>query len=346
MANFPRHESLHLTNFTTFADAKFDFSPTINVLVGENGTGKTHLMKVLYSVQYAYSTSGKNRTDVFTNMERAFQIRDAYNLARQGAKTDTLITSVFAANKPQTFMLQKEMANEKQTAAMFKAGPPKAVETVEAMTRPVFIPAIDMMAHTRRFLSTYDEYQIDFDQTHRDIVALLLAPERRQPPQNPEIAALLGSLLGGSIEEENERFYLKTPQGRQPMPLVAEGLRKIATLHQLIRNGFLEPGSVLFWDEPEANVNPKLMDEIVDVLLRLARSGVQIFLSTHSYVILKELDLQAKETDAVRFFVLSASSNGTRVHTADDYADIVKNPIGEQFDYIYDREILRQMGRL
>jgi hypothetical protein len=47
------------------------------------------------------------------------------------------------------------------------------------------------------------------------------------------------------------------------MPMVAEGLRKIATLVQLQRNGWLIPGTTLFWDEPETNLNPVLMDEVV-----------------------------------------------------------------------------------
>lgn len=49
------------------------------------------------------------------------------------------------------------------------------------------------------------------------------------------------------------------------------------------KNGMLEKGSVLFWDEPEANINPKYIPIIVDLLLVLSRSGVQIFVSTHDY---------------------------------------------------------------
>jgi ABC-type arginine transport system ATPase subunit len=209
------------------------------------------------------------------------------------------------------------------------------------MSRPVFIPAMDMMGHTRRFLSTYDQYKIDFDLTHRDIVALLLSPERREKPATNGALGMFTSLLGGEVEEENERFYLRTPHGRQPMPLVAEGLRKIATLQQLVRNGHLQPGSVLFWDEPEVNLNPLLMDEVVAVLLALARTGVQIFLATHSYVILKELDLQATKQDAVRFFALESTPDGTVVHPSEDYAELHSNPIAEQFDSLYDRELTR-----
>ena len=35
-------------NYTVFEDQQMEFSPGINVIIGENGTGKTHLMKALY----------------------------------------------------------------------------------------------------------------------------------------------------------------------------------------------------------------------------------------------------------------------------------------------------------
>jgi AAA15 family ATPase/GTPase len=151
--------------------------------------------------------------------------------------------------------------------------------------------------------------------------------------------------MGGSIEEEGERFYLKTAQGRHPMPLVADGMRKIATLYQLVKNGWLEPGAVLFWDEPETHLSPILMDEVIKVLLELARSGVQIFLATHNYVILKEFDLQATKDDSVRYFNFSLDSkNAAQVSWTDDYSQIPNNPISEQFDSIYDRELNRSLG--
>lgn len=51
--------------------------------------------------------------------------------------------------------------------------------------------------------------------------------------------------------------------------LVAEGLRKIALLWQLIKNGTLEKESVLFWDEPEANINPEYIPVLAELLIML-----------------------------------------------------------------------------
>ncbi|MFO1416253.1 MAG: hypothetical protein U1F28_03715 [Acinetobacter sp.] len=40
------------------------------------------------------------------------------------------------------------------------------------------------------------------------------------------------------------------------MPLIAEGLRKLAMLARLISTGTLLEQDYLFWDEPETNLSP------------------------------------------------------------------------------------------
>ena len=44
-------------NYTVFEDQQMEFSPGINVIIGENGTGKTHLMKALYAADVAVAIS-------------------------------------------------------------------------------------------------------------------------------------------------------------------------------------------------------------------------------------------------------------------------------------------------
>jgi len=41
---------LTLSSFTVFEDVALDFDPGINVFIGPNGTGKTHALKIMYSV--------------------------------------------------------------------------------------------------------------------------------------------------------------------------------------------------------------------------------------------------------------------------------------------------------
>ena len=41
---------LHLANFTAFADAELKFSKGINVIIGANSVGKSHLLKLGYTL--------------------------------------------------------------------------------------------------------------------------------------------------------------------------------------------------------------------------------------------------------------------------------------------------------
>ena len=63
------------------------------------------------------------------------------------------------------------------------------------------------------------------------------------------------------------------------------------------------------------------MMPVIDILLELQRTGVQIFLATHDYVLLKELDLQAKKDDRILFHSLYRAKDTGEIKAAstDDY---------------------------
>src|SRR5262249_38058522 len=52
-------KSLKAKNFTVFPESDFEFSPGLNVIVGENGAGKTHLLKLPYCVLAASADEGR-----------------------------------------------------------------------------------------------------------------------------------------------------------------------------------------------------------------------------------------------------------------------------------------------
>lgn len=49
-----------IENLTVFPEAELSFSNGLNVIIGENGCGKSHLLKVAYSVIAASAEEGKN----------------------------------------------------------------------------------------------------------------------------------------------------------------------------------------------------------------------------------------------------------------------------------------------
>jgi hypothetical protein len=327
------HKRLRLKNFTAFMDATFEFVPGINAFVGENGTGKTHVMKAMYAMQLTQSRESRAISDT---LEDLFQTKNVADIIRMGTEAGAIaeVSGLYGGH-------EWSYAVQRATPSGLAAD-----NRIPKPDRPVFIPAIDMMGHTKGFTEAYEEIRLDFDLTCRDIVNLLRL-ERRNGSTQALAGDTLANLLGGDIERDDDgRFYLVTDLGRLPMPLVAEGLRKIATLVQLQRNGWLSEGTTLFWDEPEVNLNPILMDEVIGAILALARTGVQVFLATHSYIILREIEVQAQKSDRLRFFSLVRTDQGVRVNPANSYLEIEPNAIERQYGDLYDRGIEKRLHSL
>ena len=53
-------EQLTLQQFTTFDQIDFSFAPGINVIIGENGTGKSHLLKIAYAISSTSHAASKS----------------------------------------------------------------------------------------------------------------------------------------------------------------------------------------------------------------------------------------------------------------------------------------------
>ena len=108
----------------------------------------------------------------------------------------------------------------------------------------------------------------------------------------------------------------------------------MALLWQLVKNGTLEKGSILFWDEPEANINPTYIPIIVEMLLELQRKGVQIFISTHDYMIASYFEVKKRAGDDIVFHSLShvEDTGNIQYERADKFADLKNNAIIAAFN--------------
>lgn len=108
--------------------------------------------------------------------------------------------------------------------------------------------------------------------------------------------------------------------------LVAEGLRKIATLYRLVDNGTLRKGSLLFWDEPETNLNPRLLRPLVEILDELCREGVQVFMATHSLFLLRELEIlsmkEPRGASPQRYIAFEPKGDGIAVAQGDRIEEV------------------------
>ena len=342
-----KHSSLTrivLERFTAFERLDLSLGPGINVFIGANGTGKTHILKVAYAVcefkttRFDYIRGPEQRfyhklTRVFLPSRNSIQ-----RLVRHPREDRHAIVDVWRSGRRLYFAVSDEAR---------RLGFPVELDWPDEAVKSAFIPAKEMLSHAPGFRSLYEQREIHFEEIHSDIIdRAYLPPLRKQ--ENAAVRLIekrLEDAIGGRVTAEGEEFFVENGNGKIEFMLLAEGLRKLGLVWLLVRNGSLPSGSVLLWDEPEANLNPRLLTVVVDVLLQLQRSGVQVLIATHDYAVLKELELLIEEGDEVCFHALYHDSAGeVSCESASRPFELRHSAIAEAFTSLYDREIERSLG--
>ena len=321
---------LELTNFTAFKQLDLELSPGINVLVGGNGTGKTHILKILYFLQVVNKS---HKPSYIIELHQIFQPKDGKisRLVRHGHGFIEFNVSAVWNNTT----LSTAFNNKKDTGLQFGG-------SYDCDEDPVFIPVKEPLSFAPGFLSLDAKYHMSFDKTYSDILKSAYLPQiKNLDPALQEILSEIQEIIGGEVIVEGETFYLDIADYRMEISLVAEGFRKLALVWQLIRNGSLCKGSTLYWDEPEANLNPFLMQHVAKTLIKLANHGVQIFLATHNYAFLKEIDHQKEQTPVTYFALDNSGENGVQANICSEYINISPNKIAEENLRLYDMEITK-----
>lgn len=343
-------DQIKLERFTAFEQLSLKFSPGLNIFIGENGCGKTHLLKLVYAacdVSTSQKTFAEKVNRVFLpSGEQIGRLVKRRGASSTGSVDVTRTAQVEGQNKSLTLRLS--LSNHtKDPAKATVSGAHKQWQ--EHPVTSVYIPVKDMMANAPGFRSLYTLRHIHFEEVYADIIdrAFLGALKGPTDKDRKRLLDILQQSMEGKVISRNEEFFLKSPQGELEFTLLAEGIRKLGLLWVLIQNGTLLDGSVLLWDEPEANLNPKLMRTVVQILIELQRLGVQVFVTTHNYNLLKEFDLQLQPQDRVLFHSLFRDANRNILAASfAQYDALQPNAIDDTLAALADREIRQQMGEL
>lgn len=333
-------KGIEIENFTVFKQENIEFEKGINVFVGENGLGKTHIMKLLYSacqstqpdVSFSHKVVRVFLPEGFS-IQRLVRRKNSGGAAKVNVLSDSSHISLHFSTKTKKW--EAEVMNEDKW------------EMQNSTLTSVFIPAKEILSNSYNLREAAVKGNVEFDDTYLDIIASARVDISRGPDSSKKRKYLdtLKKINEGKVLVDKERFYLQPGnQAKIEFNLVAEGIRKIALLWQLIKNGTLEQGSVLFWDEPEANINPKHMPVIAEMLLMLQRDGVQIFVSTHDYFLAKYLDIKKKNDDSIAYFSFYAGpsegqSKNVKCEKASDFTLLEHNAILETFRQLYRDEV-------
>lgn len=294
-------KAVKLCNFMAFeGEHELNFVEGINVIMGENGTGKTTVLKTIYAT---------------TKFDTGFLFGDAYlETAKYFSPNASDILDYFHSDSFYLEVLDKEgkCSVKIDKDGIAHLGKKSFSGDVDNSSDAIFIPTTEMLSHSKGFLALNRKYKLPFDETQVDIISNASLPETREISDTmTKILEKISTVIDGTVIQEDDVFYVVKHDGRKiEFSLEAEGLRKFALIWKLIRNGLLESGSVLLWDEPEANLNPELYELAAEILLELQKNGVQIFVATHSYNFAKYLEIRRTEPEQVQFHNLYRASDG------------------------------------
>lgn len=341
-------KKLYLENFTVFDHLEIEFCDGINVLIGENGTGKTHLLKILYSFYESDTLYQNSKLLFFETLSKCFLTEHFFTLFSHGSDRLKIAVDVnekqytyqasFYENSPEQTQLESPLDHVEITLQI-------AGQRTNEKIKSAFIPAKDMLTHSG-IEKDYIERSIPFDKTLIDILFKSGMSELRALPSFTQSTLnIIKKMIGGTVLFEENQYYILHDGCKVSFQSEAEGFKKLAVLWRLTETGLLSKGSLLFWDEPEANINPKYIPALVDTLYALKESGVQIVLATHDYVLAKYIELKCKQVDAAHFHSLYYDNNRViKVESNPLFKDLQKNSIAEAYDTLMD-EIFEQTIR-
>lgn len=280
--------AVSLQNFGPIRNLKWSKMGRVNICVGKNGCGKTFLLKALYSSlkaveQYKRGKEFRTLNDILSDkLYWTYQVNSLSSLVSKGEKE-----------------LHFEMSEHNDSFSFsFGDSTTKVIQKCTSSLHPrdtnsIFIPAKEVLSLQSIILQARANKLFGFDATYGDLAEALTMQVRqgRNYPEFAEIRKNLKDEINGRIEYDEtkkEWAFRGNDKRLYPISLTAEGIKKVSILDVLFGNHYLTKDSVVFIDEPESSLHPGLVSSFMEMIFELAKCGVQFFISSHSYAVIKK----------------------------------------------------------
>nr|WP_321452613.1 AAA family ATPase [uncultured Carboxylicivirga sp.] len=328
-----------LKNFTCFENETINFSKGINIFLGKNGVGKTHLLKILFSHFKAYwfyeneydLTDPENgRTTILEEInekiEDCFLLENIEPLNRNDKNFEVSINynnhNIITSSDGERLM-----------------GNTMPILRKNELKNAIYIPPSEVMTAFERFAHFSEIKSMNLDATYQ-YIAKHLQEDKCSEVEFESLNKAIEDHLGGQIERDENGFYQQKNGKKIYTSLMADGIKKIATIKHLIETNNINSNTILFIDEPEVHLNPFLLNKFVDILIELEASGVQLFISSHDYLITYLLSLKSEyqKNSNICFYSLTETDAGTKISSASQVAHLENNSIIDEYNRLLEIE--------
>ncbi len=153
-------QKIDLLSFTVFEKLSIDFCEGVNIFIGENGTGKTHLMKLIYSACKAVSPKVSfSQKIVNTFRPDDFKIGRLVNrkpgvassTVKIHAQKNNVIKNISINFSTKTKKWEAEVKNEESWEKEF------------GDLESTFIPAKEILSNSYNIVSANEKSNVEFD---------------------------------------------------------------------------------------------------------------------------------------------------------------------------------------
>ena len=308
----------------------------INLVIGPNQSGKTFLLKALYAglkTVELYKRGKENRIDkeiLSDKLYWTFQASELGNIVRKGENTMSF-TMVSDKNEELTYSFGP--STSKQASIDKNTFTPRSSNTV-------FIPAKEILSIRNIILDAKEDNQFGFEEPYSDLAkALNRTLKGKNYDSFAQARDIVSNMVGGRLEynEEKKEWQFRDKDRRvYEVATTSEGVKKLSILDILLGNRYLDNHAVIIVDEIEANLHPSMISQFLEAIFMLAESGVQFFIATHSYFVIKRLYILAHRKD-MNIPVLSFDKGACAVGNLKD--EMPQNPIIDESIALYKDEI-------
>ena len=297
-----------LANYGKVGSVTLDNFSNINLVIGENGTGKTFFLKALYSAvrameEYKRGDANRSINEILIDKLRwTFQVERPGDIVTKGTDGPAIFQMTIG-NQLLGYQFGPDCTKKLTTLG---------IPTSTKEGNSIFIPAKEVLSLFSIILKSREMDQVfGFDDTYYDLVkALRIAPSRGK---NYSVFAksrkMVDGIVGGKVDydDSSSKWYYKQGNQKYSIGSTSEGVKKIAIMDRLLANGCLDNHSIIFIDEIESALHPDAICAFLDVVdLIASEMGIQFFISSHSYFVIKKLYLIAlKRKGAVKCISLS-----------------------------------------
>ena len=287
-------EAFDFTNFGPLEAIRATSLGKINLVIGDNSCGKTYLLKALYAIIRSSEEFGRGDD----NRDFSEVLSDKLYWTFQAGKIGDLVTK----GSGKRLKAALSMFDNGELSFEFGQDTSKQVRPNHntVATRPdnsVFIPPKEVLSLAKVIAkSALQDRAFGYDATYVDLVLALQNPQRNTDNNGfGSSRKKLENMFSGRIEfnTHDDNWEYRRGNARFSIHSTAEGIKKTAILDILLGNGYLTNQSVIFIDEPESALHPTAISELLNIIDLLAKQGIQFFIASHSYFVIKKLLLIA-----------------------------------------------------